>query len=289
MQCIFCKRDSSNSQSVEHIIPESLGNTTLTLPRGIVCDDCNNYFSRKVEYPFLESKEIKALRFQESIPNKKGRVPPICGMLLDENASAQLKVLNCFPGTPIYAQGNIIIALDSEQEESPRIPDKGRLIVPAFSDEVIKDMDTTIIARFLAKVAFEALALCLYTHEGGLEYLINEKNLDAIRNYARFGNVKKWQYNVRRIYSSGKLWYESGEKPYQMVHETDFLFIPANDTVNDQYKEVYPYFLLALFGLEFVINIGDSSDDSLKPYEHWLLEHGNISPLYAGKNQKESG
>jgi hypothetical protein len=55
MRCIFCKNDSSNSKSVEHIIPESLGNTTRTLPKGVVCDTCNNYFARKVEKPFLEA------------------------------------------------------------------------------------------------------------------------------------------------------------------------------------------------------------------------------------------
>ena len=49
MRCLFCKQDSSNTKSVEHIIPESLGNKTLILPRGYVCDKCNNYFAIKVE------------------------------------------------------------------------------------------------------------------------------------------------------------------------------------------------------------------------------------------------
>ncbi len=77
MRCLFCKQDSSASKSVEHIIPESLGNTTSVLPKGIVCDKCNNYFSRKIEQPFLESPAIKTLRFQEAIPNKRGKVPPV--------------------------------------------------------------------------------------------------------------------------------------------------------------------------------------------------------------------
>ena len=36
MRCIFCKKDSSNSRSVEHIPPESLSNEEHTLPAGIV-------------------------------------------------------------------------------------------------------------------------------------------------------------------------------------------------------------------------------------------------------------
>ena len=55
MRCVFCKADSSQSRSVEHIIPESLGNTAHTLPRCVVCDQCNGYFARKIEKPVLDS------------------------------------------------------------------------------------------------------------------------------------------------------------------------------------------------------------------------------------------
>jgi hypothetical protein len=53
MKCVFCKCDSEDSKSVEHVIPESLGSKTIVLPRGLVCDKCNNYFSHKVEIPIL--------------------------------------------------------------------------------------------------------------------------------------------------------------------------------------------------------------------------------------------
>ena len=51
----FCNKDSSTSRSVEHIIPESFGNTDHVLPVGVVCDACNQYFARKVERQILES------------------------------------------------------------------------------------------------------------------------------------------------------------------------------------------------------------------------------------------
>lgn len=54
MNCLFCKRDSSTSRSVEHVIPESLGNKEYVLPRGMVCDKCNQYFAIKIEKPLLE-------------------------------------------------------------------------------------------------------------------------------------------------------------------------------------------------------------------------------------------
>jgi hypothetical protein len=42
--CIFCKNESPFS-SVEHIIPESLGNDIVILEKGWVCDKCNNVIS----------------------------------------------------------------------------------------------------------------------------------------------------------------------------------------------------------------------------------------------------
>ncbi len=32
MKCLFCKQSSADTKSVEHIVPESLGNTTFILP-----------------------------------------------------------------------------------------------------------------------------------------------------------------------------------------------------------------------------------------------------------------
>lgn len=75
VRCIFCKQDSSASRSVEHIIPESMGNVEHVLPIGVVCDGCNQYFARKVERPLLESPMFRLLRKDMSIPNKRGRMP----------------------------------------------------------------------------------------------------------------------------------------------------------------------------------------------------------------------
>jgi HNH endonuclease len=41
-QCIYCLRTDGNFSSAEHVYPESLGNTEIILPRGYVCDKCNN-------------------------------------------------------------------------------------------------------------------------------------------------------------------------------------------------------------------------------------------------------
>ncbi|MGL6633608.1 HNH endonuclease [Aeromonas veronii] len=75
MRCVFCKNDSSRSKSVEHIIPESLGNSKLTLPKGVVCDSCNNYFATHIEKKVLESGEFSYLRFNQELKTREGRSP----------------------------------------------------------------------------------------------------------------------------------------------------------------------------------------------------------------------
>lgn len=75
MRCIFCKTDTSRSVSVEHIVPESLGNAAHTLPIGVVCDTCNNYFATNVEKPILDSSMFRLLRADRAVANKRGRIP----------------------------------------------------------------------------------------------------------------------------------------------------------------------------------------------------------------------
>jgi len=75
MKCIFCKANSDGSISIEHILPESLGNKEHLLPRGVVCDSCNNYLSREVEKPILASGIFRLIRNDRQISSKKGRIP----------------------------------------------------------------------------------------------------------------------------------------------------------------------------------------------------------------------
>jgi hypothetical protein len=82
--CIFCKRSTQSSRSVEHIIAESFGNTEYVLPRGAVCDPCNNYVASSVEQPVLESDYFLQARFDGSVPNKRNRSSSINGIVLPE-------------------------------------------------------------------------------------------------------------------------------------------------------------------------------------------------------------
>ena len=74
MECIFCHKDSSPSKSIEHLIPESLGNKHHVLPTGYVCDECNHYFAIKIEKELLAQPYFVSMRFRNEILTKKGKL-----------------------------------------------------------------------------------------------------------------------------------------------------------------------------------------------------------------------
>jgi hypothetical protein len=259
MRCIFCKKDSSSSRSVEHIIPESLWNTKHILPKGIVCDSCNNYFAREVEKPFLDSQAISLLRFQQAIPNKRGRIPEARGVMLPG-----FEVIARRPRKDPYGM-TLEVPPDALAYFNTQV--HGRIVFPAPGDPP----DARIVSRFLAKMALEAMAMRVRSEMDGLDYLVEEAQLDALRNFARRGTPKSWPCSIRRIYSADRILVETDGSWSQTVHEFDFLVTATNEW----------YFVFALFGLEFAINLGGPEIDG---YLAWIKENGSASPLYSGKN-----
>lgn len=264
MRCIFCKADSTNSISVEHVIPESLGNTTQVLPLGIVCDGCNNYFAREVEKPFLTSPSLTLLRFHQELVSKKGRVPSITGVIS--------------PGIPVvlrrHPKQEVKMSIDVPPDSFNLISKskEGTLIFPL----ALSPPGDNVVSRFLAKAAIEAMAQRLIGHTDGLEYVVDEVQLDPIRNHARRGTTVPWPTYSRRIYDAEAKWINEGGENVQVVHEFDFLVTKSNEW----------YFVLAVFGQEYSINIGGPEIDG---YLQWLKENDNASPLYHGKNAHKQG
>ena len=261
MHCLFCKQDSSSSRSREHILPESLGNLSYVLPPGVVCDSCNNYFSRKVEKPFLESAAIMELRFRQALPSKRGKVPAMKGMIAPGFQATVRRELK--PG--------FLTSVETEPRAIEHIlkANKGMLYFPAGA----AGPDGSVMSRFLAKIAVEAMADRLCDYPDGLEYLVNETQLDPIRNHARRGEIPNWPFNHRRIYDADKQWIRNEGEPLQIVHEYDILHTNWNEW----------FFIVSLFGLELAINYGGPE---IEGYKRWLQENDNASPLYWGKNNK---
>lgn len=260
MRCLFCKQNSDASRSVEHIIPESLGNKTSILLPGIVCDKCNNYFARKVEKPFLESGALLHLRFHQRIENKRGKVPPVDGLL---NQAFPAKVHY----NPREKHFPLSVQLEHEAIKHLLNSDKGTLYFPHSGSPP----NEIIISRFLAKVALEKMAERLQQYPDGLEYLVDEPQLDLIRNHARRGHPDHWPTHIRRIYHADRVIHGENGEQLQTVHESDILVTDWGEW----------YLVLAIFGLELVINYGGPE---IEGYKRWLSEKNNVSPLYYGKN-----
>ena len=74
--CIFCRQHDGGFTSVEHVLPESLGNIELVLPRGVVCDRCNTLGSR-YEQDLLLFPPIALYKVIQGQVNKKGRRPSL--------------------------------------------------------------------------------------------------------------------------------------------------------------------------------------------------------------------
>lgn len=75
MRCLFCL-SSGPFGTVEHVVPESLGNGDLML-EGHVCDGCQRYFGTEVEHYVLNNSPMGFWRLLLGTPTKKGNRPKV--------------------------------------------------------------------------------------------------------------------------------------------------------------------------------------------------------------------
>lgn len=259
LRCLFCLQDSSKSVSIEHIVPESLGNTTLVLPRGFVCDRCNNYFARKVEGPFLNSPAILALRHVQGVINKRGRIPGM-DVVLNNGMSGRLER---DPRSPIP----FLLELDVSASDWWTMDPKNRPTF-AYFPSPDKPTPTRDVARFVAKAGLEHLAHRNLHSPAALESIFGAPELELCRKFARYGDgPKEWSVRVERIYHPDHL-FEENFPGYQRVWEMDLLIPGGSESA---------LFAMSVFGLEFAINL---ISPDLSAYDRWRRLARTPSLLY---------
>ena len=268
MYCIFCKRDSTGSRSKEHIIPESLGNEEHVLPPGVVCDACNNYFASSIERVVLESGEFKSACFNMIIPNKRNRVPAVDGMLLPLQLGLSMREAVRFHRADVSRNpedGSYNLFPDDEAAAAVADGRITRIIIPTSGPKP----DGTVFARFLGKVAVEAMAARLLQNAPEmLEAFVQDDQIGYLRNYARYGKQGlEWPYSERRIYPADFSFQDPDGGSYEVLHEFGFLYTEQGEM----------YFVLAILGTEYAINMAGPDYEG---YMQWLVEHGGDSPLY---------
>ncbi len=145
MQCVFCHKDSSNSKSIEHIIPESLGNKEHILPKGYVCDECNHYFAIKIENELLSQPYFVSMRFRNEILTKKGKL-----------VRQKMAFPEAMKSTDVVMQtteNGIIASFDDDELYEAIKAGKTKTMIGPYIPK--PECPNVIMSRFLAKCAYE--------------------------------------------------------------------------------------------------------------------------------------
>lgn len=262
MRCIFCKQPSHASKSVEHIVPHSFGNRRAILPRGIVCDQCNNYFARKIEQPLLADRSFRNLRAWYQVPNRRGRPPSLHGFLAGTEVEIGLRLKD--GGVEIQpereGQSEEFFHCLREDEKAGR--------PTAFLFERPIDPPKKLMSRLLAKMALELLSLRFLHDPQLIDKLIEDDHWERIRRWARHGdNFDDWPYANRIVFPEETLMRHPDTDAWVQAGYSLDLFVTKR-------RETYLAFII--YGHEFVINTGGPS---VKGYEEWLEQKRGISPL----------
>lgn len=275
--CIFCHEESSTSKSIEHIIPESLGNKHHFLPKGYVCDKCNNYFSIKIEKELLAQPYFVSLRFRNEILTKKGKL--VKEKMIFPEAATMAEV------TLQTTNTGILVSFDDDTlYNSIKNGATKTMIGPYIPEPTYPNM---IMSRFLAKCAYEYFLYNMGKDNYDLcvQELLGKENdiLKNLREYARFGKGDYWQYSQRRIYSEGDIVLNQREdKFYERLHEMKFFTKDYNKKLNN-IVEAEIYYVMAISGIEYAICI---SDPDISEYQKWIEENKNFSPLRLDEEER---
>lgn len=268
MNCIFCNKNTDDSMSVEHVIPESLGNVSLILEKGVVCDKCNNYFATKIEKELLSQPYFISTRHRNLIKSKKGHLIP-------DKILIPHKGIGWVDAWFDYGEDGscIIIFTKEDAEKIKNIPEGqfDKLMMPLISEP---EYPNKHMSRFLAKCALEFLILRAGDKDFADVLLLDVFN--PIRKYARYGEGVFWPYSQRRIYGEGDFFEDKSiENRFEILHEMDFLVM--NNEPNSEYEfNGELYLVLVIMGIEYVINIGGPE---IEGYYEWLKENDYKSPI----------
>lgn len=189
MLCLFCNSDGPFT-TVEHVIPESLGNGDLML-EGHVCDGCQQYFGKEVEHFVLNKSPIAGWRVLLGTTTKKGKHPSV-------DLSQPREQRGILPSVTAHHDD---IAFESQEDGSVAITkisdDLAGQIARGERSEfrfVLTPHVLYMLGRFLCKVGLELVCMADPVEA-------RSPRFDVARNYARNGPWNPlWPI----------LWYQSG-------------------------------------------------------------------------------
>ncbi|MBI5101054.1 MAG: hypothetical protein HZB33_04380, partial [Nitrospirae bacterium] len=72
MKCIYCRKPSTSAQGIAHVFPEAIVKNNIVLPKGSVCDSCNNYL-KELDSALIAHNHIWPIIQMAGLPGKKGK------------------------------------------------------------------------------------------------------------------------------------------------------------------------------------------------------------------------
>jgi len=199
--CLFCKGDGPFN-SVEHIVPASLGNDTDILI-GIVCDKCQNYFGREIEGPALHKTPFAFWRTYLGVKTKRRKLPTVT---LDTPETGRI---------PSHHSHTDVIGFTAHEDWSTSVdiddPEIVRAIIHGDKNRfnlVLSPWHLIVMGRFIGKMGLEYVAM----HDVSLA---TTPQFDALRKYVREGTVKSiwplfWGHHGSLSDLKGDLLYKKG-------------------------------------------------------------------------------
>ncbi len=178
-KCLYCKKPGT-CLTVEHPVPESLGNDRLVL-KDAVCDGCQNALAVKVEGPALANTFFGFWRSHLGIPTKKGKLPssdtrpPQAGGAIPTGGGRNQ------PGLTIAASEDGVPRINFHSEEGLIISDDRHHMSYTFK---LTPWHFDVISRFMAKMAIGVLCCEDRAVAMSTQY-------DELREYARYGTLNR--------------------------------------------------------------------------------------------------
>lgn len=265
LNCLFCRCASFDAVSEEHVLPVALGNSTLVVPAGVVCDACNNYFAVKVEKPLVEVGRFRDLRARQGLRSRRGRTLARRAVLSGTDWPASFLVV-----------GDRVVFWADHADSAERFWDRvdsdpEAALLPVNSDYI----DNARLSRLLAKGALEHLALRTHKVAGWERYAWSHE-FDRLRQWARAGLGGPWPVNERRLYDEDTPFIQPDGTLRQTIWEAELWAVTPH----------CHYWVVCIFGVEYAINYREREVAS---YRNWLSTHGGLSPLYAHRQSPSQG
>jgi hypothetical protein len=177
-KCMYCLSTEGPFTSEEHIVAESMGNQDFVLPRGYVCDPCNNGVLSRLDdalrtSPLFVAQWASAVQF-----TKQGKLPEV---RLGEITIRRTDPLNV---SWIADPGSEAVRVVKQHPDG--------LTELSIRTKLAKRLDEVLVARALCKIGLGALAM-----DFGHAYACSSR-FDAARRFIREGGEFRNNLLVRQ-------------------------------------------------------------------------------------------